>query len=374
MGSEMCIRDRIKIDSYPTGVVPQEYSYIFLNQGPTYYEYRIMLYSGGRVDGAFLNGADWGTSYVLSNTVLNLNEWYHIVYTYDKAIHRIYINGKEDNTKADGTGGKYFSGGEIAIGGHRQIYAGSRMFDGLIDEVKVYNRALSAEEIRYHYNRGGPVAHWKFDEGNGTTTFDGTDNNNDGTLGDGTCFPGSATCPSWQQGKYGSALLFDGVDDYVLVPDSTSLRVASEFTIEGWFKFNDLSITSDMFRKMDNVGAVWRGFYIACSSSGQIQLRYGSSVADQWYTNIYSPAVGIWNHYAFVYSGGKISVYVDGVQKLSPSTAPYEDSADNLKIGHRGIVNQGMHGLIDDVRIYNYTRTPEQIRQDYNAGLGTHFK
>ena len=55
-------------------------------------------------------------------------------------------------------------------------------FDGLIDELRVYERVLSAEEVRYHYNRGGPILHWKFDEGSGTTTYDSSGNAYHGTL------------------------------------------------------------------------------------------------------------------------------------------------------------------------------------------------
>jgi hypothetical protein len=70
------------------------------------------------------------------------------------------------------------------------------MFNGSIDGVKIYNRALSAEEVRYHYNRGGPVAHWKMDEGEGAKAYDESGNRNHGTLTgstSGTADSGSAT-------------------------------------------------------------------------------------------------------------------------------------------------------------------------------------
>ena len=95
-------------------------------------------------------------------------------------------------------------------------------FNGLIDEVRIYNRALSADEIRYHYNRGDPVAHYEF-EGNAN---DSTDNNNDGTV----------TGATYVTGKYGQALSFDGIDDYVTVPDDSTLDIDSAITLESWAK------------------------------------------------------------------------------------------------------------------------------------------
>lgn len=103
-------------------------------------------------------------------------------------------------------------------------------FTGIIDEVRIYNRVLSEAEIRYHYDRGGPVAHWKFDEGSGSTAFDSSGNGNDGTL------QADMATTSWTTGKYGGALNFDGVDDYVNVPDSAAFDITEGVTVEFWVK------------------------------------------------------------------------------------------------------------------------------------------
>ena len=63
------------------------------------------------------------------------------------------------------------------------------------------------------------VGHWKFDEGIGSYPFDETTNNNDGTL---------------SGGKFGNALEFDGFDDYVNIPDDTSLDITADITLEAW--------------------------------------------------------------------------------------------------------------------------------------------
>ena len=69
------------------------------------------------------------------------------------------------------------------------------------------------------------VAHWKFDEGAGTTAFDSSVNGNDGTL------EGN---PQWVAGKLGGALEGNGTSDVVRVPHSASLDISQAVTVSLW--------------------------------------------------------------------------------------------------------------------------------------------
>lgn len=63
--------------------------------------------------------------------------------------------------------------------------------------------------------RNGLVADWRFDESEGSTAYD---------------------THMWVDGKYGKALQFDGVDDYVEVPNDPSLNPTTEIRVEAWIK------------------------------------------------------------------------------------------------------------------------------------------
>jgi len=165
------------------------------------------------------------SSWIETGVSVGLNEWAHISVVWDGNIEKVYLNGDEVYSRS--ASGSMSPTDEImGIGGG---WSGE-YFNGLIDEVRIYNRALSAEEIRYHYNRGRPVAHWKFDEGSGGSIYDATDNNNDGVLHLGTS-GNTATGSAWVAGKHGLALSFDGVDDYVEVPDDESLNITEGITV-----------------------------------------------------------------------------------------------------------------------------------------------
>lgn len=82
-----------------------------------------------------------------SNTVLPLNEWHHVCGTYDLVNGgRIFIDGLLDGTNPD-TGGITLDTYNVYIGENSQ--QAGRFWDGFIDEVVIYNRALSAGEVAY---------------------------------------------------------------------------------------------------------------------------------------------------------------------------------------------------------------------------------
>jgi prepilin-type N-terminal cleavage/methylation domain-containing protein len=79
---------------------------------------------------------------------LTPDAWYHLVMTYDKAYVKFYVNGELKNTFSE-------TGLTDCVGSRWGIaYVGWSHFDGLIDEVRIYSRALTATEIQQHYAQG----------------------------------------------------------------------------------------------------------------------------------------------------------------------------------------------------------------------------
>lgn len=111
-----------------------------------------------------------------STTALNANTWYHVAATYDGAAMKIYINGVLDASRSQT--GSINSNGAFNVG---YSYNTSRNFNGKIDEVRVWKRALSQTEISQKMcNVTLPAtslsAYWKFNEGSGTSVQDTSGN------------------------------------------------------------------------------------------------------------------------------------------------------------------------------------------------------
>nr|WP_315030342.1 endo-beta-N-acetylglucosaminidase H [uncultured Chryseobacterium sp.] len=111
-----------------------------------------------------------------SNTALNANTWYHVAATYDGATMKLYINGTLDASKAQT--GNVSSNGAFNVG---YLYETSRNFNGKIDEIRVWKRALSQTEIsqnmcKVNLPATSLAAYWKFDEGSGSSVQDNSGN------------------------------------------------------------------------------------------------------------------------------------------------------------------------------------------------------
>ena len=257
---------------------------------------------------------------------------------------------------------------------------GSNYFDGTMDEVRLYNRVLSSDEVRWLYEWApGPVAFWKLDENTGTSAYDSSGNGNSGTL-----YPGSGNVPAWVPGKYGSALKFDGTDDYVSITDSSSISPTGSMTLSVWVK-NFTESSGNIVAKWDGLaGKRSYQLYGGDVSPPRPMFRISSDGSSGNMSTIQSTQNindSYWHHIVAIYDSAAqtLDMYLDGIPAATQVTGVQSsiyDSDGNLTIGvelSSGSPAGGSYGngIIDDVRIYDYVRTPEQIVEDMNAGHPT---
>lgn len=322
-----------------------------------------------------------------SNQTVALNKWTHLTLKYNLNENSIslYINGKLDNqwtlTKT-----VKFTSGKILIGQWSTAYLGNYKFNGLIDEVKIYNTALTDEEIKQDYNQGSaitfsatnqtiggtttsleycvpddtshcasPVGEWNFEENTGTTTNDTSGNNNTGTINGAT----------WTQGKIGAATNFDGsTNKYISLTNSIDLGNQS-WTASGW-----VQIPSSVSGRV----GIFLGNY---PDSPTINLEvhtakmrlYWNGVDMYGTTNLNDSK---WHYLTWIRdkTSDKFFMYIDGSLEIS-----FTGSGSDLNITDPFWIGSdkrsgGMtwHGKIDQVRIYDYARNPSQVAYDYNKG------
>ena len=159
--------------------------------------------------------------------------WSHLAVTYNGAMLKLFVNG--DQVSSQATSGLILKTADpLWIGGNHPY---GEYFEGLIDEVQIYDRALSPSAVRAEMSTPigsatgprsrGPVAAWAFDQRSGRLAADASDAGNAGTLIGATWTNG---------GRFGQALRFDGAGAVVRVPASPSLDLNVAMTLAAWIR------------------------------------------------------------------------------------------------------------------------------------------
>ena len=214
---------------------------------------------------------------------------------------------------------------------------------------------------------GGLVLAYSFDQASGSSVPDYSGNGNTGTLTNG---------PAWSAGKYNNSLAFDGVNDYVNIPNSPSIDISGKnLTIAFWAQITDLSGDDVLIGKPWNPSSMsspWYQYGIEFSGGNkQLDFYLGDTSGSIMGPFSMTPSLGTWTHVAFTYDGTNVKGYLDGVQKFSTSeTRSIQARGNSLRIGVDGSYGQPYIGKIDNLRIYNRSLSQAEILGDMNAPVG----
>jgi hypothetical protein len=156
-----------------------------------------------------------------------VDRWSYVAITYDGATLRMYVDDDQISSRP-AAGAIQASDDPLWIGGNLPY---GEHFDGEIDEVRVYDRALGQGEIAHDMATpvapaSGLVAAYRFDTGSGDVALDSSGHGATGEIRGAT----------WAPGRYGSALRFDGDASVVRVAASPALNLTKAMTLSGWVR------------------------------------------------------------------------------------------------------------------------------------------
>jgi Concanavalin A-like lectin/glucanases superfamily/Domain of unknown function (DUF4185) len=203
---------------------------------------------------------------------------------------------------------------------------------------------------------GALAALWRFNEGSGSSTADGSGNGLHGSLVNGT---------GWATGSFGTAAQFDGVDDHIRVSDpgsSSGLDLRTDFSLLGWVRFDALPATGGSRNpRLIQKGSSGGGpYYLGARTTTappvvSLRLRYGG----QSYTveGTRPLLTGSWVHVVVTKQAGVLRIYQNGSQDGSDRTVPPgtpDADSDALYLGESpGNSDGALDGMLEEVRIYN---------------------
>ncbi|OGK19984.1 hypothetical protein A2866_06240 [Candidatus Roizmanbacteria bacterium RIFCSPHIGHO2_01_FULL_39_8] len=359
--------------------------------GPGCYRSYVLGTNNGSWTVGTTNGSS--TYYNATDTVsLTANEWTHVVGTFDGSNIKLYVNGILKATTAASVTVLYDSDplliGAVSCdgtGGPTQGY-----WNGLIDEVKIYSSALTADQIKVDYNRAQavqfgvlgtstsdgktasdsaatsycvpgdtstcnpPKAEWNFEEGSGATVYDTSGNGNNGTW--------NASTSDYRAGKIGKAMYADGTTEYIDISANSSIPNRTTYTITFWAKFGSTTYAR-MGRWIDPnydwlfewTSSTIKGY--AMPSSGNVCVATSGSLS-----------INTWYYVALTFTNSTTgcTLYINGQSVAAGASGGFggaTGSTIRLWSGNAGSIRYG-----DQIRIYDYVRSQAQILWEYNRG------
>jgi arylsulfatase A-like enzyme len=313
-----------------------------------------------KVDSSGKLRAEINGGYVTGTTDLLGNKWIHVAVTFTNdgspniTDAKLYVNGVLETVSASqAVALNTVSGNDVKIGGDFS----ATYFNGLLDDVRIYDTALTVDEVKVLSDATIPAdlaGYWKFDETSGTTASDSSGKGFTGTMYNG---------PAWTTaGKINGAINFDGVDDYVGLPNIIN-PASTDLTAVAWVKL-DVSLGSNQ-TILQQEGTLGRGWLYRVSSSGVLATYLGG--AETVTTGAISP--GNWYHAAVVKNGGTVKLYLNGAPSGSVSRT-VESETGVMRVGRHKTPSTSAKewdGIIDEVQIYNYALSDSEILALYNG-------
>ncbi len=304
-----------------------------------------------------------------------VNQWIHWVVTISGTTTKMYVNGNlVANVPGSFTGKTYINGKELAIG--VMINAAGvapytdengGYFRGKLDDIRIYDNAMTAEQVQGLYNSvksPNLVAHYP---------FNGNANDQSGHAINPTYIGKGVTLTTDRFGNANNAYYFDGsVGSYLRMP--ADLLPTTNRTISLWFNVPDLTNKPGLLGYGGNGSCgttLFMGLNILGNGQYYVQGHCLKNAAAYTYS---APPVNKWYHWVLTINGSTQKIYVNGELKSTANTfssstvvagkdfalgvitytngkAPYTD----MNVGY-------LKGKLDDVRIYDAAMTDEQVR------------
>ena len=289
---------------------------------------------------------------------ISLDTWQHVAIVFDNSSDLndplLYIDGVAQTvTETSTPSGTRLSDSGITLTMGNYFIDFSRTFDGLLDDVRIYDRMLTDTEIAELAVMPAltPLAHWKLDDATGTIAVDSV-GGHDGTL---------AGNPTWATGTLGGALDFDGAGDRVDVGPILDAG-APQISVMSWVFKRDTG--DDCVISKSSGGAIVDHIFSLGVAGTTIRARLRTT--DNGGTSDYDGGtipLDQWVHLAFTYDGGTLRIYMDGTETASYAvTGDMIASTLDVAIGNvNAIDDRYWNGRLDDVRIYDRALDPVEI-------------
>jgi hypothetical protein len=316
------------------------------------YATTILGSSGGNIKIYYQRDGSWVTSVAIPQ-----NKWINISWTLTASSLNLYTNGILAASTTPSGGVSSLLNNVVAIG---SIGAGGWYFNGSIDDVRIYNRALSASEITAIYQAEA-----------GIYAIDSSTNNNLTVVNDGI----------YTNGAVGGGLAFSLSPNPAKASISAALDITNgSITLCAWCYPTNLQSYNRIVLKRN--GDTAPESYSLGLHNGKVSFENSSTNGYNQYNSIPTISSNTFSHVAITYTWGNSAstttyingVAVSGTYDIGNGTSTSSDASPTYPVTIGGESNSfyGFGGVLDDVRIYNRALTANEIANIYRAKFGNY--
>ena len=315
--------------------------FFFFGNGTLNSSFYISVETGGAYSGNVRVG-NFGTDLFTSSASVNDGNWHHVAFTSDGTTSKLYINGSESNSTSHTWA---ISADIIELGRGTSSY----YFNGSLDQVRVFNKALSSSEITTLYG-----------ESNTSTTKSTTDIFDDGSGVALYEFEEGAKDTGGVSGYIGSGGIFNGNGNITTSLDFNSF---TDYSISMWV-YADVN-AGFIAGTINSSGTT--GLYLQIDTSGNV-IFYEVSSGGTAYTVTSTGTITTndWNHIVLVRDSSTNYVYINNGSPDSASNASITH-ATGLTLGRGGAFTAaGIYtGKLDQVRIFDKALSSSEVTTLY---------
>jgi PAS domain S-box-containing protein len=313
------------------------------------------------------------------NDLLRPNEWIHLAALSGPGGMKLFANGV---LVGEHTNQASFADIKVAqtnlLGRGLAQNPTDQDFRGQMDELRVWNHRRTEAQIRADLNRRltgaepGLVGLWSFDNVQNGVFRDSTPAGQHGRLMGKARVVAAGLPTQLNAAAMDSVLELDGTNSFVELPVGAFTNLA-KVTVEGWVKWNsfrhmsrfaDLALLNYMF----NIQNRERTNILRAETLVGSEVRYVTAND--------ALRAGDWMHVAATAGDGELKLYINGIL-LSDAVQPFVWDAEwtpanflgRSRFHATGSGDEDFHGQMDEVRIWNYSRTPEQIQASMSQHL-----
>lgn len=333
------------------------------------------------------NSTDNYTVNLTGTNVVQSNVWYHVAATFDGTTATLYVNGAPEATVSGSPGFDPNPSAALGIGARGD---GAFGFSGAVDEVAIYSTALTANEIRSHYENGvsaspaqpynqlvqtaAPILYWRLNEATIPPPPAATNLGSLGASANGAYLAGATGGATGAvQGDSDTAAIFNGTTAKIDVPHHPALNPTNVFTVELWARVTGGTGHRSPLTSRDEPPPSGYIFYATPDNNWEFWTGTGNTGAP-WHTSPGSPVIdNQWSHLVGVFDNGVKRFYVDGVLTSAGNAGYVPNPQRPLRFGSGRTETAGeyfFNGEVDEVAFYGSVLPDDRILAHFREASG----